>query len=62
MSQYVHDVWTTNDGLPQDSINAIAQTPDGYLWLATQEGLARFDGMTFTTFDAAVKPPRSRRG
>jgi diguanylate cyclase (GGDEF)-like protein len=53
MSQYVHDVWTTNEGLPQDSVNAIAQTPDGYLWIATQEGLARFDGAGFTTFDAA---------
>jgi hypothetical protein len=53
MSQYVHDVWTTNEGLPQDSVNAVAQTPDGYLWVATQEGLARFDGISFTTFDAS---------
>jgi diguanylate cyclase (GGDEF)-like protein len=52
ISQYVHDVWNTNDGLPQDSVNAIVQTPDGYLWVATQEGLARFDGLTFTTFDS----------
>jgi diguanylate cyclase (GGDEF)-like protein len=52
ISQYVHDVWDTNDGLPQDSVNAMAQTPDGYLWVATQEGLARFDGLSFTTFDA----------
>ncbi len=52
MSQYVHDTWNTNGGLPQDSPNAIAQTPDGYLWIATQEGLARFDGMSFTTFDS----------
>lgn len=34
MSQYVHDVWTTNNGLPQDSVNAIVQTTDGYLWIA----------------------------
>ena len=52
ITQYVHDSWTTNDGLPQDSINAIAQTPDGYLWLATQEGLARFDGVTFRVYDS----------
>src|SRR6185436_3628008 len=52
MSQYVHDVWSTNDGLPQAAVNAIAQTSDGYLWVATQEGLARFDGVTFTTFDS----------
>lgn len=53
MSQYVHDVWTTNDGLPQDSVNAIVQTTDGYLWIATQEGLARFDGLRFTVFDSS---------
>ena len=52
VSQYVHDVWNTTDGLPQDSVNAMAQTPDGYLWVATQEGLARFDGLNFTTVDA----------
>lgn len=50
-TQYVHDVWTTNDGLPQNSVNAIVQTADGYLWFATQEGLVRFDGVRFTTFD-----------
>jgi diguanylate cyclase (GGDEF)-like protein len=52
LTQYVHDSWTSNDGLPQDSINGIAQTPDGYLWLATQEGIARFDGIHFTIFDS----------
>ncbi len=52
LTQYVHDSWTSNDGLPQDSINGIAQTPDGYLWLATQEGIARFDGSRFTVFDS----------
>jgi diguanylate cyclase (GGDEF)-like protein len=52
MTQYVHRSWSSNDGLPQDSINGIAQTRDGYLWMATQEGLARFDGVEFVTFDA----------
>ncbi len=51
--EYLHTVWTTEDGLPQNSINAIVQTRDGYLWLATFGGLARFDGVTFTTFDMA---------
>lgn len=51
VTQYVHDAWRTEDGLPQNSVLAIAQTPDGYLWLATQEGLARFDGVRFTVFD-----------
>lgn len=53
VTQYVRNTWTSNDGLPQDSVNAIAQTTDGYLWLATQEGLARFDGVKFTTFDSS---------
>ncbi|HXF06711.1 MAG TPA: sigma 54-interacting transcriptional regulator [Blastocatellia bacterium] len=49
-------VWTTENGLPQNSINAIVQTHDGYLWLATQGGVVRFDGMTFTVFDSANTP------
>jgi diguanylate cyclase (GGDEF)-like protein len=53
MSQYVHNSWSTNEGLPQDSVNAVVQTSDGYLWIATQEGLARFDGVRFTVFDAS---------
>lgn len=52
LTQYMHQSWTSNDGLPQDSVNDIAQTPDGYLWLATQEGIARFDGTRFTIFDS----------
>src|SRR5215467_817959 len=51
-SQYVHNVWQADDGLPQNYVVAIAQTLDGYIWLATQEGLARFDGVKFTTFDS----------
>ena len=42
--------WTTAAGLPQNTVNAIAQTRDGYLWLATREGLARFDGVRFRVF------------
>ena len=45
------DHWTTRDGLPHNSINAIAQTPDGYLWFATWEGLVRYNGQSFTLFD-----------
>lgn len=51
MFQHVHDAWNTTGGLPQDSVNAITQTPDGYLWIFTQEGLACFDGVGFSTFD-----------
>lgn len=53
VSQYVHNIWSSNDGLPQDSINSIVQTPDGYFWIATQEGFARFDGIRFTVFDSS---------
>ena len=51
VTQYAHEVWRQQDGLPQDSVRAIAQTRDGYLWLGTQAGLARFDGVRFTVFD-----------
>ncbi len=50
---YLHTVWTIEDGLLQNSINAIVQTHDGYLWLATFSGLVRFDGITFTVFNIA---------
>jgi ligand-binding sensor domain-containing protein/signal transduction histidine kinase len=50
---FVFRAWTTEAGLPQNSVNAIVQTPDGYLWLATQGGLARFDGVRFKVFGLA---------
>ena len=51
ITQYVHDVWQRDDGLPQNTVKDILQTRDGYLWLATQEGLARFDGARFVVFN-----------
>src|ERR1039458_9231042 len=51
ITQYIHRVWTQEDGLPQDTVRAIAQTPDGYLWIGTEEGLASFDGYDFTAFN-----------
>ncbi len=56
ITQYVHDVWTTESGLPQNSVVAIAQTPDGYLWFGTELGVLRFDGVRFTTFDKRNVP------
>ncbi len=53
LTQYSRTVWTQEHGLPQDTIRAIAQTNDGYLWLGTDEGLARFDGYEFTVFNKA---------
>ncbi len=51
ITQYAHQVWTTQDGLPNNSVRAIAQTADGYIWLGTHAGLARFDGVEFTVFN-----------
>src|SRR5262249_48634151 len=51
ITQYTHDVWTSETGLPASSVYAIKQTRDGYLWLGTEEGLLRFDGVKFTVFD-----------
>ncbi len=42
--------YTSEDGLPQNSVNAITQDRDGYIWLTTNMGLARFDGQSFVTF------------
>ena len=50
LTQYSQTRWTQQQGLPQDAVGAIAQTADGYLWLGTNEGLARFDGYEFVTF------------
>jgi signal transduction histidine kinase/ligand-binding sensor domain-containing protein len=54
--EYLTDVWTADDGLPDSSVTDIVQTPDGYLWIGTYNGLARFDGMRFVTFDPANTP------
>lgn len=56
LSQCIHDVWQTDQGLPQNTVFAIVQTRDGYVWLATQEGLVRFDGIRFTVFDKRTTP------
>lgn len=53
---YQIDVWQSDDGLPQGTVNAIVQTPDGYLWLGTQNGLVRFDGVTFKVFNENNTP------
>jgi signal transduction histidine kinase/ligand-binding sensor domain-containing protein len=55
-NEYLQTVWTTEQGLPQNSVNAIVQSRDGYLWLATFGGLARFDGVKFTTYNSGNTP------
>ncbi len=56
LAQYRFDQWTAETGLPQNSINAIHQARDGYLWLATSDGLVRFDGVRFTVFNKSNSP------
>jgi signal transduction histidine kinase/ligand-binding sensor domain-containing protein len=51
LTQYSRTVWTQELGLPQDTVRAIAQTPDGFLWLGTDEGVARYDGYDFVIFN-----------
>ena len=48
IAQYNCQTWSRKNGLPVNGINAIAQTSDGFLWLGTQRGLFRFDGLQFT--------------
>jgi diguanylate cyclase (GGDEF)-like protein len=55
-SQYVHQVWQDEQGLPQNDVLSIASTRDGYLWIGTEEGLARFDGVHFVVFDSGNTP------
>ncbi len=54
--RFAHDIWTIDRGLPENSVNAVAQTRDGYLWLGTYEGLVRFDGVQFRVFDKTNTP------
>ena len=56
ITQYVQANWRTQSGLPENSVMAIAQTRDGYLWLGTESGLVRFDGTSFVTFDKLNTP------
>jgi signal transduction histidine kinase/ligand-binding sensor domain-containing protein len=48
--------WVMENGLPQNTVQALAQTADGYLWLGTEVGLVRFDGTGFVLFDEHSKP------
>ena len=52
IGQFTHTSWSAKDGIP-GPVQAIAQTPDGYLWLGTRAGLYRFDGLRFISWEAA---------
>jgi signal transduction histidine kinase/ligand-binding sensor domain-containing protein/DNA-binding response OmpR family regulator len=60
ITQYNQRNWQIEAGLPQNSAQSILQTRDGYLWIATQEGLARFDGVHFVVFDKSNTPAFKR--
>ncbi len=55
-ASYIHDAWTTENGLPQSSVTSIVQTRDGYIWMGTFGGLVRFDGVKFDVFDTGNSP------
>jgi signal transduction histidine kinase/sugar lactone lactonase YvrE len=54
--QYSIMAWTTEDGLPDNNVHDILQTRDGFLWIATESGLSRFDGVSFATIDRRTHP------
>jgi ligand-binding sensor domain-containing protein/signal transduction histidine kinase len=54
LTQYAHRTWGQEEGLIQPTIYSIAQTPDGFLWLGTQDSLIRFDGVHFREYDNAA--------
>ncbi len=47
--------WTTEEGLPSNTIRALLQTRDGYIWVGTKGGLARFDGVRFKVFTKEIR-------
>lgn len=53
---YLLQTWQRDDGLPHNTVSAIAQTPDGYLWVGTYEGLTRFDGVHFQFYPSKTTP------
>jgi signal transduction histidine kinase/ligand-binding sensor domain-containing protein len=59
-TDYLIDVWDTEHNLPSSTVTALAQTPDGYLWVGTYNGLARFDGVRFVHFDPVNTPALSQ--
>ncbi|HEY7210581.1 MAG TPA: two-component regulator propeller domain-containing protein [Bryobacteraceae bacterium] len=56
LDEFSYQTWQTGSGLPQNSVHSILQTRDGFLWLATEGGLVRFDGYRFVVFDTRNTP------
>ena len=60
LTQYAHRIWGLEEGLVEPTIYSILQTRNGYLWLGTQDGLIRFDGLRFRLFDESTEIPFPR--
>jgi ligand-binding sensor domain-containing protein len=56
IKRFHQDIWTTYQGLPQNTVLSILESHDGYLWFGTELGLVRFDGLRFTVFDKSNTP------
>src|SRR6185503_20825042 len=56
LTQYRHTAWLVRDGMLPGTPRVIAQTTDGYLWIGTERGLVRFDGVTFSPWTASAGP------
>lgn len=56
LRDYAVDMWTSRNGLPHNSLRGIAQTPEGHLWFATWEGVARYNGLDFDLYDRSTRP------
>jgi signal transduction histidine kinase/ligand-binding sensor domain-containing protein len=56
LNQYIQDRWTEEKGFPGGAVHAFAQSPDGYLWIASERGLVRFDGLRFQLFNHTNTP------
>lgn len=56
LGQYRSQTWQIDSGLPQNTVHAVLQTRDGFVWLATEGGLVRFDGFDFRVFDTSNTP------
>ena len=56
LAEYARQAWVMENGLPQDTVQALVQTRDGFVWIGTEAGLARFDGVRFAVFDRNSNP------
>jgi ligand-binding sensor domain-containing protein len=57
ISQYAHTAWRVEDGAFDSAPNAVTQTPDGYLWVGTDAGVVRFDGVRFVRWTSPAEAP-----